>query len=320
MHTQGKNTRISIWPMTGNMTPTFSVIIPNYNHGRYLNQRISSVLNQTFQDFELILLDDASSDDSVDILMQFEKHPKVSSFIINRRNSGSTFKQWDKGISLSRGKWIWIAESDDYADPFFLETMAGLIAGFPEAGLIYCDSIVVDDKGNMLSTKERDCSERNISEYSSEEFLSRKLPVFNPISNASMMVFKRSLSPRGKDRMQYRKMKYCGDWLFYIILSRKASVVHIPMALNYNRKHSNSVTKVANEQGTRFIEGIDILQYLCKLFKDKETLISLWMELYVNADDMINEITRKIIRKKLLFSFTKGWICYKKISRDRKYV
>lgn len=93
MHTQGKDTRISIWPTTGKMTPTFSVIIPNYNHGRYLNQRISSVLNQTSQNFELILLDDASSDDSVDILMQFEKHPKVSIFIINRRNSGSTFKQ-----------------------------------------------------------------------------------------------------------------------------------------------------------------------------------------------------------------------------------
>lgn len=100
-----------------------SVIIPNYNHAAYLRQRIDSVLSQSFDDFELILLDDCSTDNSREVLESYWQHPKLSHLIYNETNSGSVFRQWQKGIDLAKGEFIWIAESDDYAHPQFLEKL-----------------------------------------------------------------------------------------------------------------------------------------------------------------------------------------------------
>lgn len=96
-----------------------SVILPNYNHVVYLKERIESILNQTYQNFELILLDDCSADNSCDILNAYKEHPKVSALMLNEKNTGNTFLQWDRGIRLAKGKYVWIAESDDTADIHF---------------------------------------------------------------------------------------------------------------------------------------------------------------------------------------------------------
>ena len=104
--------------------PTVSVVVPNYNHGRFLPQRIDSILGQTFQDFELILLDDCSTDNSRMILSSYAGDPRVR-IEFNSANSGSPFKQWNKGVRLARGEYVWIAESDDYAEPRFLNARSG---------------------------------------------------------------------------------------------------------------------------------------------------------------------------------------------------
>ncbi len=107
--------------------PKVSVIVPNYNHESFLQQRIDSILNQTYQDFELILLDDASSDASISIIENYRYEEKVSEIVLNTVNSGSPFKQWIKGIKLAKGEFIWIAESDDFAEPTFLETTVAMM-------------------------------------------------------------------------------------------------------------------------------------------------------------------------------------------------
>ena len=98
-----------------------SVIIPNFNHSLYLEQRIHSVLNQTYQNFEIIFLDDFSNDNSREIIESYRNNVKVTHISYNDKNSDSPFCQWHKGISLSKGDYIWIAESDDVSDLFFLE-------------------------------------------------------------------------------------------------------------------------------------------------------------------------------------------------------
>ena len=92
-----------------------SVIIPNYNHASFLKQRIDSVLNQTYPDFEVVILDDCSTDNSKSIIEQYRGHHKVNNIVYNNINSGSSFQQWKKGIDFAKGEWIWVAESDDYA-------------------------------------------------------------------------------------------------------------------------------------------------------------------------------------------------------------
>src|SRR5215467_1498105 len=106
--------------------PKVSIVVPNYNHARFLPQRLNSILGQTFQDFELILLDDSSTDDSRSILSQYTADPRVR-IEFNELNSKSPFKQWNKGVRLARGEYVWIAESDDYADERLLERLVPLL-------------------------------------------------------------------------------------------------------------------------------------------------------------------------------------------------
>ena len=106
--------------------PTVSVIVPNYNHAPYLQERFDSIFNQTFQDFEVIILDDCSSDNSKEIIEEYRNRPQVSHIVHNEKNSGYPFKQWAKGFGLAKGEYIWIAESDDWAELNFLENLVSI--------------------------------------------------------------------------------------------------------------------------------------------------------------------------------------------------
>ena len=127
-----------------------SVIIPNYDHAAYLKIRIDSVLNQTYKDFEVIILDDCSADNSKDIIESYRSNKNVSHIVYNETNSGSTFKQWQKGIGLAKGKYIWIAESDDMSAAIFLETAVGAMEQVQNAALFFCQSNCIDFDGKPL--------------------------------------------------------------------------------------------------------------------------------------------------------------------------
>lgn len=130
-----------------NTQPKVSVIVPNYNHQAFLKERIDTILQQTYQDFELIILDDCSIDNSVSIIESYRNNEHVTHIVLNDQNTGSTFKQWDKGVSLARGEYIWIAESDDAAHPEFLATLVGQLESHPEAVLAYAYSLIINEKG-----------------------------------------------------------------------------------------------------------------------------------------------------------------------------
>ena len=106
----------------GPSAPKVSVIVPNYNHAPYLRQRLDSIINQTFRDFEVIVLDDASTDNSREIIQTYAHYPQLR-FLFNGTRNGSAFKQWQKGLESARGEYIWFAESDDCASPHFLSKL-----------------------------------------------------------------------------------------------------------------------------------------------------------------------------------------------------
>ena len=120
--------------------PLVSVIVPNYNHAPYLRQRLDSIFNQTFKDFEVIILDDCSTDNSKEIIEEYRNRPQVSHIEYNEINSGSPFKQWAKGFELAQGEYIWIAESDDWAEPNFLETLVSFLNSNNEIALAFSAS------------------------------------------------------------------------------------------------------------------------------------------------------------------------------------
>lgn len=240
------------------MTPTVSVIVPNYNHALYLRQRIESILAQTYQDFELILLDDCSTDGSCDILDSYRNDPHVSRLIYNETNSGRAFHQWKKGIELAQGEWIWIAESDDYAEPTFLERMVEEVAKVPRCCLAYAATWWVDEKGDRLWEAKYS---NKVNVYHGQDFIRKKLAVCNSIANVSECIFRRDCY-RPSESYRYEHMRLCGDWLFYVLLAEQGRVVEVKEPLSYYRQHGSNISNDAERRGLTFLEGVDVLDYM----------------------------------------------------------
>ena len=250
--------------------PTVSIIIPNYNHAAFLQQRLNSVFNQTFQDFEVILLDDASTDRSSELLQTYVVCPKVSHVVLNTQNSGSPFKQWEKGIALAKGEYIWIAESDDYCELSFLETVMQQFGQHHNLGVIYAQSIDVDAQGKMLLHRkeytkafEPNIWERNFI-MNGREFIDKYLKVKNVIPNASAVVFKRDLVESSFFTSNLLDMKMCGDWLFWIQLVLKTRIGFVKQELNYFRNHA-AVTRThvgVEKKKQRLLEEKEVRSFL----------------------------------------------------------
>lgn len=240
--------------------PFVSVIVPNYNHARYLDQRIQSILNQTYQNFELILLDDKSSDNSIEVINKYRDNPHVARIVVNEENSGSTFIQWNKGFELAKGEIIWIAESDDYCEPQLLECLVKEYVSLPGCVVAYCSSQYVDSENNLIKTKMD--GDKPMYCYSGPKFIEQKLAFGCAIWNASSAIFSKAAA-LSLDR-QYQDYKACGDRLFWMEMAEKGNIVHVNQKLNYFRQHQNKVSPKRFRDGTSLREENRIYQYQCQ--------------------------------------------------------
>ena len=256
--------------------PEISIIIPNYNHAQFLEQRLETIFNQTYQNFEVILLDDASTDSSTDILQSYASNKKVSHFIVNEENSGSPFKQWKKGIELATGEYIWIAESDDFCTPDFLEHIFSFTKkGEQDPGIVYSQSIDVDEHGAAISSRRKYTSNFDPNIWSGDflidgkDFVRKYLKVKNVIPNASAVIFKRSLVDASMLTSELLNMNFCGDWLFWIRLCSKTEVGFLAKESNFFREHSDTSRnhREIHRRLTRLHEEKIIRDYLDRNFR-----------------------------------------------------
>ena len=221
-----------------------SVIVPNYNHQAFLEKRIASILEQSYQDFELILLDDCSSDNSTEILSKYANHPKVTQLEVNASNSGSTFLQWQKGVNYAQGEYIWLAESDDFADPTFLANLVESLALNPKAIMAYSQSYEVDVQDNIIGSYYRHTEDLDANLwadnfcYAGDEFVLRFLSQRNCIPNVSAILFRREAFSLLDENVC--SCRYLGDWLFYIKLLKAKDIAFVAQPLNYFRTHINT--------------------------------------------------------------------------------
>lgn len=248
------------------MHPRVSVIVPNYNHAPYLRERIDSILSQTCQDFELILLDDCSTDCSREVLDSYAGNPHVSHIIINEQNSCNTFLQWERGIRLSQGEYIWVAESDDVAKPQFLNTLLDELERHPQAVVAYSHSKMIDSQSHTMNfTWHPQGSSGETIVYNGLWFLLHKMLVRNHIYNASMAVFRKSAYNLIPDtHQQYR---YCGDWLFWNHLCTLGQVVEVCQVLNCYRQHERKVTNDSQQNGRKWCDLAGILRELSDMLQ-----------------------------------------------------
>lgn len=114
--------------------PTLSVIVPNYNHAQYLPRCLNALLTQSVQPQEIIVVDDASTDNSVEVIQEFaRKHPAVK-LLQNDRNRG-VMETTNRGIDAASSEFVYLQAADDETLPGFFEKSLQLLAQHPQAGL-----------------------------------------------------------------------------------------------------------------------------------------------------------------------------------------
>ena len=237
---------------------TVSVVVPNYNYAAYLKARLGSIFDQSYPIFEVIVLDDCSSDDS---LAEIEKLNGVFgrdlTLVENEANSGNVFAQWAKGVSLCRGDLVWIAEADDLSDPSFVETLA---AHFEDKKtlLAFSNSRTIDQNGQPQWESYKGYYDTlfpgalSVSEvFDAQRFLSEFLAVKNVILNASSVLWRRSvletvLTRCATDLAHYRM---AGDWRLYVEACRlEGTIAYEAAPLNVHRRHEASVTHALRKE------------------------------------------------------------------------
>ena len=244
-----------------------SVIIPNYRHAPYLQERIDSVLAQTWRDFEIIILDDCSPDNSREVIERYRGNEKITHIVYNEQNSGSTFVQWQRGFELSQGEYIWIAESDDEAAPTFLEECVTQLEKHPSATIALSDCLFVDENTEDLHEPKLQLSYRLRDKkrdtpytlFDGRAFINHRMFYQNYIMNASMVVFRKSAIPVDRS---YTGFRLNGDWLFWVEIARQGKVAHINKMLNNFRQHNVKVTPTAHRDGTALVELLRLYDIL----------------------------------------------------------
>lgn len=222
-----------------------SVIVPNYNYARYLDGRLSSIFNQTFRDMEVIVLDDCSTDDSLAVLDRWQ-HRAALRLVTSACNSGNVFAQWRKGLELARGEFVWIAEADDTAAPYFLASLLPALA--PEdVALAFSIPQVIDGAGILAQGFDY---RRSYLAYASEERwrqsytvcgedeVRQALAIANCVPNVSAAVFRRPAPELVAPCLDYR---CSGDWLFYLLLAGQGKIAYVHGDLACHRRHDGSV-------------------------------------------------------------------------------
>jgi glycosyltransferase involved in cell wall biosynthesis len=235
-----------------------SVVVPNYNYARYLRQRLESIFSQSMPVFEIIVLDDASTDDSLSVLEQIRLESKRDFLVYsNTYNSGSAVRQWLNGLQHASSDLVWIAEADDLARPTFLER---LVTAFDRDRTLFafCDSAQIDSNGIVKGDSYLDyfrqsgaaALSRNLA-IEARTFANRFLMVRNLILNVSSLVARRhvfleALSSSIGDLERY---SFAADWHLYgLVCQLDGDVRYIAEALNIHRRHGLSATHIVKKE------------------------------------------------------------------------
>ncbi len=225
-----------------NFPDKVTVIVPSYNHAKYIRQRIESILKQTYSNIELIVIDDESEDSSIEVITEL-KNKYGFKYIQRVKNSGTPFSAWEDVCKLASGKYIWVCESDDIAAPKFLETAVTSLASDLRAVMFYCSSIIIDENGKEMGHtdnyfhdiwKESRWDTNFTSDGKSElkNFQLRGQTVPNMSSALfTANTFRKSFKPFIK------RLRLTGDWLFVGEVMKCGRIIFHHTALSYFREH-----------------------------------------------------------------------------------
>lgn len=224
-----------------------SAIVTSYNHAEYLDQRMESLLGQTYGNTEIIVVDDCSTDGSRDVLEKYKGNEKVR--IVLLENNRGYAVACNYGVELSRGEYIMFAECDDYNDPRHIEILADTLDRYEGIDVAFTRSNIVDGLGNYIrndydvrdETFRKKCAQDT---FLSNEFMAKQFLFSCVIPNMSAALIRKSCFIKtGGLSPNYRA---CADWDFWCRMTQHTDFFYISAPLNYFRSHQNTVRTQAS--------------------------------------------------------------------------
>ena len=240
--------------------PLVSVIMPSYNHEQFVSEAIESVLNQTFTDLELIILDDASGDKSKEIIEAYQRKDSRIRTIFHNENRGIA-RTLNEGLEEAKGKFIAFFASDDVWAKDNLKKQLEVLEKNEDL-VVWSESLVIDALGNPTGeffTQKCGASERKKSGDIFEELL-----MGNYICGSSVILKRENLKGIRYDE----QLKYLNDYEIMVDLAKRYQFHFIPEPLAMYRIHGRNVTLSDREEGwprDRIIIG----QYLLRKYGDE---------------------------------------------------
>jgi glycosyltransferase involved in cell wall biosynthesis len=230
--------------------PRVSAIVPNYNHAQFLPERLKSIVDQKYENLELIILDDCSSDNSRDVIRDFVASYSGECLVVfNEVNSKNVFAQWQKGLALATGELIWICESDDTCDGEFLRQSVYLFED-PSIRLVFGDIQFMNAEGRVTegmthlreSAKPGIWNELNVMPAST--WFTGPLATRNLIANVGGTVFRKPQLDAATWKMA-RTFRVAGDWYLYVMIVGGGQIAYAPEAKAYFRQHAANTSVTA---------------------------------------------------------------------------
>lgn len=222
--------------------PKVTALVPSFNHGHYIRERIESIFNQTYPNIELIVIDDNSEDESQEIISKLQAEHGFK-YLPKEHNSGTPFAAWEDICTLATGDFIWVCESDDVASPTFLETAVTSLAAEPDVVMFYCNSLVINEDGKQIGHTDSyfhdtwketrwdsDFIVDGLSELLRFQLRGQTVPnMSSALFTAS--AFRTAFTPFIK------RLRLTGDWLFVGEIMKLGKVVFNHAALSCFREH-----------------------------------------------------------------------------------
>lgn len=210
------------------MKPLFSILISNYNNAPFIEECINSAVNQTYENIEIIFVDDNSTDNSLEIVEKLATKDSRIKIFRNTKNEGAGFTK-KRMIEVSSGKLCGILDSDDFLDINAVEKLVNSHVENLEASIIYTSTIYFDESGDISNNYKKTIAQpKNISVLE--------------INNISHFVtFKKELYQKtiGVNPI----FKKAVDLDFYILMEKVGDILHIDELLYHHRIHNNGISQ-----------------------------------------------------------------------------
>ncbi len=228
-----------------------SVVVASYNHAEYLDQRMDSLINQTYKDIEILVIDDCSTDGSVEVLRKYETHPKVK--LIIRKKNGGWVAVSNQGVAISSGEFIVFANCDDSCDSQMIERLVRSMNRNATAGIAFCKSVIIDESDRVLgddyAIREKSFRERCVVDtFISRDEMYRFLLHSCVIPNLSAALIRRfCFDSVGAFSSNYRA---CSDWDLFFKIANDFDFSYVAQPLNRFRQHSTTIRSATKGQIT----------------------------------------------------------------------